>query len=165
MVEQIKILNRKEVPRQEIAEACGYEKIGSHGFFYAFSELKAEGMLTVRKNMGKLTELGIESAPNEEQSFAKPKTNKDTHELFYKLLRKKCKEGTDVKVRKIFDILCDGEPHPIKDFIKASGYTDKKSKGLGYNLTCMERDMKILERTSENKYQFTDKCFPKGRPN
>ena len=148
-------------PKKDIAEAIGYSSHGCHGFFYSYKELVEEGMIAG----GKLTDLGFRSLPKDSFSFAAPKTNEEKQEQFYKLLRKKCKEGTDEKTKIIFDILSDGKPHDLKEFTRATGYANLKSKGLGYNFTCMLKDMKILEKTEQNKWRFSDKCFPKGRPN
>eukprot|EP00536_Pseudo-nitzschia_multiseries_P003196 jgi/Psemu1/295132/fgenesh1_pm.47_\ len=154
-------MGRECIAKKEVAEACGYGSPGSHGFFYAYKELVDEGMISGEK----LTDLGLQSVPEESYPFQKPKTNEDKQESFYKLLRKKCKEGTNEKTKIIFDVLSDGKPHTLKEFTIATGYANLKSKGLGYNLTCMEKDMKIVTRIESNKWQFTDKCFPNGRPN
>jgi len=158
--EQLHTLNRTDIKKQELAEVCGYVRSGSHGFFYAYKDLTDEGM--IRK--GKLTELGISSLPKDEISFAKPKDNTEMQAYLLKLLRKKCKEGTDEKTKMIFEILSDGKVHELKDFTNATGYANLKSKGLGYNISCMEKDMKILEKTKPNTWRFTNKCFPDGRP-
>ena len=160
MVEQLQTLDRAVIQKQELAEACGYAKSGSHGFFYAYKELGQEGMIS----KGKLTDLGIRSVPKEVFSFAKRKDNKETQANFFKLLRKRCKEGTDEKVKIIFEILSDGKEHGLKKFTDATGYANLKSKGLGYNIACMEKEMGILEKKGPNRWEFTDKCFPDGRP-
>lgn len=153
-------LDRKVVPKKEIAEAIGYSAPGSHPFFYAYQALVNDGMIL----RGELTDLGFRSAPTESLVFAKPKTNEEKQESFFKLLRKRVNEGTDEKVNIIFEILSDGKTHELNEFTRATGYANLKSKGLGYNLTYMEKDMKILEKTAPNTWQFTDKCFPNGRP-
>ena len=161
--EQLQSLNRTDVPRQELAEACGYARTGSHGFSYAYSELKKEGKL--HKKNGKLTDFGISCIPKGLSiSFKKPKDNTEMQQHLWKLLRKKCKEGTDEKTKAIFKILSDGKTHELKEFTAATGYANLKSKGLGYNFTCMEKDMKILEKPKPNSWRFTNTCFPKGRP-
>lgn len=164
MVEQLRTLDLRNISKQEIAEACGYMKCGSHGFSYAYSELKAEGMILTENRMGKLTDKGICSVPKEKFTFAQPKNNAEQQQHYYKLLRKRCKEGTDEKTKIIFEILSDGKPHKLREFTRATGYVNVKSKGLGYNLTCMEKVLKILKKPEKDVWQFTDKCFPKGRP-
>jgi len=164
MAEELGNLNRKIIPKQELAEACGYSRPGSHGFSYAFSELKAEGKIANTKGGCYLTDLGKESVPKESFSFSQPKTNADKQEHFYKLLRKRCKEGSNEKTKILFDILSDGKSHSLKEFTDATGYANYKSKGLGYNLTCMVKEMKIAEKTGSKEWRFTDICFPQGRP-
>ena len=122
MAEQLKTLDRALIPKQELAEVCGYAKPGSHGFFYAFSELKAEKMVMTEKGGGKLTENGIRAVPEEKFSFAQPKTNREKQESYFKLLRKKCKEGTNEKLKKLFELLSDGKPHTLKEFEANTGY-------------------------------------------
>ena len=164
MAEELQTLDRKRIPQQELAEICGYAKPGSHGFFYAFSELKAENMIMNEKGGAKLTESGLCSVPKEKIAFAKPKTNKEKQDYYFKLLRRKCTEGTPEKVKIIFELLSDGKPHKLEEFVEATGYRNLKSKGLGYNLTCMEKELKILKKLEKNSWVFTDKCFPEGRP-
>ena len=158
--DQLQTLDRTDIKKQELAEVCGYMKTGSHGFFYAYKDLVDEGMI----HRGKLTDLGISSLPTDAVSFQKPKGNTEMQDHFFKLLRKGCKEGTDEKTKQIFEILSDGKDHELKEFTSATGYANLKSKGLGYNISYMEKKVKILEKTKPNTWRFTDKCFPDGRP-
>ena len=160
--EQLQSLNRTDISKQELAEVCGYARTGSHGFSYAYSELKEEGKL--HPKTGKLTDCGIACIPKGLIAFAKPKDNTEMQQHLWKLLRKKCKEGTDEKTKAIFKILSDGKTHELKEFTDATGYANLKSKGLGYNFTCMEKAMKILEKPKPNAWRFTNACFPTGRP-
>jgi hypothetical protein len=80
------------------------------------------------------------------------------------MLLKQCKEAQSDKCASLFEILADGQPHSLEEFIAATGYANLKSKGLGYPLTHMIKKMKIVEKTDDKFYRFTDKCFPEGRP-
>ena len=154
-------LQRNKIPTEELASALGYAKPGVHAFFYARQELRQEGRIT---RDGSLTDLGKESIPKENFSFVKPKTNSEMQKYYMQLLRKKVREGPDEKVQIIFNILSDGKPHALEEFTSKTGYANMKSKGLGYNLSAMEKQLKILEKTGAKSYRFTNKCFPEGRP-
>lgn len=156
-----------EVSKKDIAERLNTQP-GSHGFFYAWQDLqKNKGYIQKLGRGGKfsLTKVGKQNLPKGVVlGIAKIKTNDDKIDTLKKSLLKQCKEAVAAKVDIIFDILKDGKPHTLDEFTQATGYANLKSKGLGYPISFMTKDMKILEKVEKDTWQFTDKCFPQGRP-
>jgi hypothetical protein len=158
--------DRTSVPKQEVAEGCGYTSAGAHPFFYSWQDLEKEKKW-ITKAPGKmfcLTEEGKQHIPKGIVLVAKTKDNASKQQSFLKILLKQCNEAKAEKCDIVFRILSDGEWHGLDEFTNATGYANLKSKGLGYPFTHMEKKMKILEKNANKEYRFTDKMFPEGRP-
>jgi len=161
-------VDRKNVPKQEVALGCGVQSARTHGFFYAWQDLEKNKHWIAKSQTEKgtfcLTDAGKDNIPNDVVLVAVRNDNAGKLELFRSTLLKQCKEAKPDKVAIIFDILKDGKPHALGELTEATGYVNLKSKGLGYPLSFMEKKMKTLEKLEGKLYQFTDKCFPEGRP-
>lgn len=159
--------DRTNVSKQEVAEGSGFAKAGSHRFFYSWQDLQ-NNKHWITKSGGKdsfcLTDVGKCSIPKGIVLVAKKKDNSGKQQSFLKMLLKQCKEAKSDKCADLFNVFADGEAHSEKELAAITGYANLKSKGLGYPLTHMMKKMKILEKTEDKKYRFTDKCFPEGRP-
>lgn len=160
-------VDRLDVKKQEVAEGCGFQYAGTHSFFYAWQDLEKNKAWIAKapsaKGCFRLTETGRDNIPMDVVLVSAKKDNAGKQEFFKATLIKQCKEAKKDKVDIMFDILKDGEHHPLQEFIDKTGYANLKSKGLGYPLSHMENKMKIVEK-SDKMYWFTDKCFPEGRP-
>jgi hypothetical protein len=158
-------VDRKDVTKQEVAEACEFKKAGSHGFFYAWQDLERTKQWVGKSSAGKglvcLTDAGRDNIPTG-VILAVPLDNAGKQQFFKEALLKSCDGAIAAKLDIIFGILEDGKKHHLDEFTKATGYANLKSKGLGYPLSHMEKKMKIVEK-ADGLYWFTDKCFPKGR--
>jgi hypothetical protein len=157
---------RSDVGKQEVAEGCGFSKAGSHSFFYSWQDLERNHQWLAKSGKGCfcLTDLGKDNIPKGVLLAPKKKDNAGTQQFFLKMLLKQCKEATGSKCSLLFEIMADGKSHSLAEFVQATGYANLKSKGLGYPLSYMEKKMKVVEKTGDKKYRFTDKCFPEGRP-
>jgi hypothetical protein len=160
-------VDRKHVSKQEVAEGCGFKKAGTHAFFYAWQDLERTKMWVCKSTSGKalvcLTSAGKDNIPTG-VIVAAPLDNAGKQQFLKQSLLKGCNEAKAEKVDIIFDIFKDGKPHPLDEFTAATGYANMKSKGLGYPFSYMEKKMKIVEKCGDKMFQFTDKCFPDGRP-
>ncbi|CAB9503170.1 expressed unknown protein [Seminavis robusta] len=159
--------DRKDVPKEEVAQECGFAKSGSHGFFYAWQDLlKNKGWIARSSEKGcfRLTDQGKDNIPEGVVLVSARKDNAGMLEFFKTCLLKQCKKAKSDKVDIMFDILKDGKPHSLEEFTNATGYANLKSAGLGYPFSHMEKKMKVLEKNADKMYQLTDKCFPDGRP-
>jgi len=160
-------VDRVDLKKQEVAEGCGFQKAGTKSFHYAWRDLQQNKQWIAKspseKGSFRLTEAGRDNMPTDVVLVSAKKDNAGKQEFFKAALLKQCKEAKQDKLDIIFDILKDGKLHSLDEFTKATGYANYKSKGLGYPLSHMEKKMKILEKI-EKMYQFTDKCFPEGRP-
>lgn len=159
--------DRKDVPRDEIAQGCSFANARTHGFFYAWQDLvKNKGYIVTGTGKGcfRLTDAGKDNIPEGVVVKVPKKDNAGMQEFFKKNLLKQCKAAKADKLDIIFGILKDGEAHSLEEFTEATGYANLKSRGLGDPFSWMQKKMNILERGGDKKYQFTDKCFPDGRP-
>lgn len=158
--------DRKNMSKQEVAQGCGYAKAGAHSFHYSWRDLEKNRKWVAKSGKGVfcLTDVGKDHIPSGIVLVSKKQDNKGKQEAFLKTLLKQCQEAKKDKMEIVFDILCDGMPHTLEEFTLATGYANLKSKGLGYPFSHMEKKMKILEKPAKEVFQFTDKCFPEGRP-
>lgn len=155
------------VLKQDIVEASGYSKAGSHGFFYAWTDLAKYKKFVVKKTTGRfgLTPLGRDHVPRGVVLLAPtPKDNASKQASLLKRLVKQCKYAQPDKTNLMFEILKDGNWHSLDEFTEATGYANLKSRGLGDTFQHMIKKMRILEKNANNEYRFNDKCFPEGHP-
>ena len=159
---------RKEVPKEEVAGRCGFQRPGTHRFFYSLQDLMKQGIVMKGTTKGCicLTDKGKDNIP---QGVTLPaRVDNAAKQMFFADgVRKACNAANipGNKVDIIFDILKDGKPHSTDEIIEATGVKNMKTKSVGQVLTdIMEKKMSIIEKTDGKKYQFTDKCFPDGRP-
>jgi len=159
--------DRTHVFKQEVAEGCGFTKAGSHRFFYSWQDLESNQHWITKsdgKGLFRLTDVGKDNMPKGIVLVAKKKDNDGKQQSFLKMLLKQCKEAKSDKCSDLFKVFADGASHSLEELSAVTGYANLKSKGLGYPLTHMTKKMKILEKTGDNKYRFTENCFPEGRP-
>jgi hypothetical protein len=161
---QLQTLDRRDIPKNEVAEACGYSAPGSHGFFYPLKELVAEGKIMRSSTKGCicLTDDGIISIPL--HAVAPPRMDNAGRQAQLLKSLMKCKQGVPDKMSVVFNIFIDGRPHGLDELTQETGYKNMSSQGLGYPISFMINTMKILKKVKADTWQFTDKCFPEGRP-
>lgn len=154
----------EDVPKQDVAEACGFAAPGSHGFFYAWKELQEEKKVEVssKKGCGRLTALGKDSIP-EGVIVAAPKDNAGKKEYLLKqLIRKLGKKAPADKVEKIIGVLEDGKTHHLDELCEATGWKGLSTHAFGYTMSALKKQKLVDCKGKE--YTLTDKWYPDGRP-
>jgi hypothetical protein len=156
--------NGEDIPKQDVAEACGFQNHGTHSFFYAWQELDKESKLerSKKKGCGRLTEKGLQSIP-EEAKVGAPLDNKGKQDFFLDKLKRKVKETSPDKADIIFGLLRDGKPHSPAEILQELGIKSAKTKNYDYFICAMKKGG-VAEETSEKMLRLTNKCFPEGRP-
>lgn len=155
-----------DVPKQELAEGCGYAVPNSHGFSYAWQELVQENLVTrsSKKGCGRLTEEGKKSIPKGVVvEIPKDNEGKRMH-LIKQLQRKLAKKAPPEKIVTVIDVLKDGKPHHLDELCKATGWKGLSTHAFGYIMSALKKQNLAEYNSKEKLYTLTDIWYPNGRP-
>lgn len=146
----------KEVSKVDASLAIGYQNPRSEGFGKALKELMdVDGLVT--KGSGKdtfaLTDAGIQAIPEDLQVCSKDPT--EAHDRYIGFIEKKIKVGSD-KVRRVWEILVDGQAHSINDISEKLGYKNTRSFGNTKIIPTM-KEMELVEAAGKGAVKFTKK--------
>lgn len=136
----------------DVALAAGFKNIRSEGFSKPVKELVSEGLLDKgsQKDFLRLTQHGIDNMPDDLDKNPDPAA---ANERYIEFLEKKVKGGAD-KIRRLWEILSDGQAHAINEIAKKLGYSNPRSFGNTKIIASM-KEMGLVEGTGSVK--FTNK--------
>ena len=148
-----------------------YTNPRSDAIVEGMKRLKTEGQAEKIKfkstGAAKLTQTEIEKIPQEEISSDPQKVLEQRREQFLERLSRHKKGGKGAKIigaaNAVWNKLSDGKPYTAKQLVAATDYTGTNSSGFeAIMVTLKKTDFVAAEE--KNKYAFTNKIFPHGRP-
>jgi predicted transcriptional regulator len=164
MADVVTTEDTQDIPKLDVAVACGFASPGSHAFFYAWKDLAEDGKVekSSKKGYVRLTKKGLESVP-EGVVVAAPQDNAAKKEYFLAKLER-CLKGKAPKdkIGIIVDVLHDGQPHTLDELCQATGWKGLSTHAFGYTMSALKKQG--LAEESNKTYTLTDKWYPEGRP-
>jgi len=154
-----------EVEEKEILLKTGYARTDSHGYRNAMKQLTKE-MDHVRKNKGKLglTDQGLEFVQAHGVKIKVAPVSMEEHQKqLLETLEAHIKAPAD-KINAFWQVLSDGQAHPVQELLQATGYARPDSNGYK-QINKWFKTLELIENNGTMR-QFTDKVYRFGaRPN